>query len=39
LLHCTIAVEPALPLPQLVMYRLPDEVIPIVGSKVDIPMP
>ena len=27
LLHCTIAVEPALPLPQLVMYRLPDEVI------------
>ena len=38
-LHCTIAVEPAIPFPQLLMYRLSCDVIPIVGSKVENPIP
>jgi len=37
--HLTMAVEPAGPLPQLLMYRFPSEVAPMVGSKVDIPIP
>ena len=37
--HLIIAVEPPGPLPQLVMYKLSAEVIPIVGSKVENPIP